>query len=119
MGGRGKPVRLCLFVGQRHDGAAVPELLSGLRPATVIADRAYDGGPMRGLIAAAGAAAFVPPHPGRLRPFPFEPSIYRGRNLVERFFGRLKQSRRVATRYEKKACNFFGFVWLAAVAGCL
>ena len=115
---RGKPVRLTLTAGQRHDGPAVPALLRGLRPNAVVADRAYDGGPVRDLIAATGAAACVPPHPRRLRPFPFEPAIYRGRNLVERFFGRLKQFRRIATRYEKKARNYLGFVWLSAVVGC-
>ena len=97
----------------------MPELLRGLRPAAVVADRACDGRPVRDLIAATGAAACVPPHPGRLRPFPFEPPIYRGRNLVARFFGRLKQFRRVATRYEKKAANFLAFAWLAAVLGSL
>ena len=59
----------------------------------------------------------------RLRPNPtrkvkrrYDKTRYRNRNVIERFFGRIKRFRRVATRYEKKAVNFAGFVWIAAFA---
>ena len=98
---------------------AAPELLAGLRPGAVVADRAYDGNPTRALIAAAGAVACVRPLRTRLAPAPYDRELYKRRNLVERFFGRLKQFRRAATRYEKKAANFLGMVWLAAVFSSL
>lgn len=108
-------MRLTLTAGQRHDSVAVGDLLDGLEPTVVVADRAYDGGPTREKIAATGAAACVPPTRTRKKPFPFEPSIYRNRNLVERFFGRIKQFRKVATRFEKRPETYLGLCWLAAV----
>ena len=108
-------MRLTLTAGQRHDSVAVGDLLNGLEPAVVVADRAYDGGPTRAKIAATGAAACVPPIKSRKEPFAYEPSIYRNRNRVERFFGRIKQFRKVATRFEKRPDTFLGLCWLAAV----
>ena len=108
-------MRLALTAGQRHDVIGVPPLLDGLRPAVVVADRAYDGGPTRRRIAATGAAACVPPPKSRKRPFPYDEGIYRNRNQVERLFGRLKQCRKVATRYEKRPDTYLGLCWLAAV----
>ena len=112
-------MRLCLTAGQRHDVIAVPALLKGLSPTVVVADRAYDGNPTRRRIAETGAAACVPPNPQRLSPFPWDEGIYRNRNRVERLFGRLKQFRKVATRYEKRPDTFLGLCWLAAVVSHL
>ena len=97
----------------------VPELLDGLAPAVVVADRAYDGNSTRVRIAATGAAACVPPTKARKEPNPYDEGIYRKRNRVERLFGRLKQFRRVATRYETRADTFLGMCWLAAVVSHL
>ena len=111
----GRAVRLTLTAGQRHDSVAVPELLDGLEPTVVVADRAYDGGPTRAKIAATGAAACIPPHPTRKAPHPYNEGIYRDRNVVERLSGRLKQFRKVATRFEKRPDTYLGLCWLAAV----
>ena len=94
---------------------AVPELLDGLEPIVVVGDRAYDGGPTREKIAATGAAACVPPIGSRKTPHPCDEAIYRNRDVVERLFGRLKQFRKVATRFEKRADAYLGLCWLAAV----
>ena len=93
----------------------VPPLLAGLRPAVVVADRAYDGNPTRERIAATGAAACIPSPKTRKDPFPYDEGIYRNRNQVERLFGRLKQYRKVATRFEKRPDTYLGLCWLAAV----
>ncbi len=61
----------------------------------------------------------MPSPKSRAAPFPCDAELDKRRNLVERFFGRLKQFRRVAASDEKKAANFLGFEWLAAVVGCL
>jgi len=57
----------------------------------------------------------IPPKSDRNDPICFSPYLYRARNLVERFFNRIKQCRRVATRYDKLAANYFAFVQLASI----
>ncbi len=93
----------------------VPPLLEGLKPAVVVADRAYDGNPTRRRIAATGAAACIPSPKTRKEPFPYDEGIDKNRNQVERLFGRLKQYRKVATRFEKRPDTLLGLCWLAAV----
>jgi transposase len=60
------------------------------------------------------ARACIKPNPRRKRPPRYLKRVYKHRNVIERFFRRIKRCRRVATRYEKKAANFAAFVWLAA-----
>lgn len=92
------------------------ELLHGLNPSHVIADRAYDAEHFHDTILDAGAVPVIPPRPGRRRPHACNWGLYKERNLVERFFAKLKQFRRVATRYDKLLVNFRGFVIIAAIA---
>ena len=94
---------------------AVPELLAGLpTAATVVADRGYDSNGVIELIAARGAEPNIPSCSRRLIHRSVDPAIYRQRNLVERFFCKLKQFRRIATRFEKLARNFLAAVLLAS-----
>lgn len=94
---------------------AVPELLAGLPPsATVVADRGYDSNAVLELIAARGAEPNIPSCSRRVIRRSVDPTIYRQRNLVERFFCKLKQFRRVATRFDKLARNFLAAVLLAS-----
>ena len=90
---------------------AVGALLDGLKPTVVVGDRAYDGGPTREKIAATGAAACVPPIKTRKNPHPYDEGIDKNRNVVERLFGRLKQFRKVATRFEKRPDTYLGLCW--------
>lgn len=110
----GRLLRLVLTPGPRGDAPQAEALLAGLRPRHVIADAAYDSDAIRKLIRKKKAQACIRPHPNRKRKVRFDKRRYRRRNVIERFFRRIKQCRRVATRYEKKAANFAGFVWLAA-----
>lgn len=80
----------------------------------LLADRAYDSDRLRQALADRGAWANVKPMKGRRRSLAFSPWLYRQRNLVERFFSKLKHFRAVATRYEKYAANFLALVKLAA-----
>lgn len=89
-------------------------MLEGLRPKHVIADAAYDSDAIRGLSRKLKARACIKPNPTRKRKKRYDRQRYKHRNVIERFFRRIKQCRRIATRYEKKAQNFAGFVWLAA-----
>lgn len=104
-----------LTPGQRGDCPQAPALLDGLRPRHVIADAAYDSDALRGLIHTLGARACIRPNPTRKRKKRYDRRRYRHRNVIERFFRRIRRCRRVATRYEKKAQNYAAFVWLAAV----
>lgn len=119
MDDRGRLRRLILTAGQRGDAPQAAALLEGLRPRHVIADAAYDSDALRATIHRNKARACIRPNPTRKRKKRYDRRRYKHRNVIERFFRRIKQCRRVATRYEKKALNFTAFIWLAAgIAGC-
>lgn len=114
--GNGLPVRLVLSPGEMHDSQAARDLLAGLpADAVVIADKGYDADWIRELIEEQDAAPNIPMKSNRRERFCFSRRLYRERNLVERFFNRIKQFRRVATRYEKLAANYLAMVKLAAI----
>ena len=108
-------MRLLLSAGQASDMAAVPELLAGLpTPEAVVADRGYDSNAVLDLIKRSGAHAAIPSCSRRVITRSVDFELYRRRNLVERFFCKLKQFRRVATRFDKLARNFLAAVLLAS-----
>jgi transposase len=112
----GLPVRLGLTPGETHDNRLCPVLLAGLRPrAMVLADRAYDADWIRALVYQQGAWANIPPKQNRKDPICFSPYLYQARNLVERFFNKIKQCRRIATRYDKLAANYLAFIKLVSI----
>lgn len=112
--GLGCPVRFLVTAGQCGDAPQAAALLADDRPDVVLADAAYDADHLRTAIADADALAVIPNHPSRSRKHPFDKHLYKDRHLVECCFSRLKQFRRVATRYEKTARNFLAIVILAA-----
>ena len=113
----GLPIKLSLSEGQAYDGHQAKTLLGDLPPqAMVLADRAYDADAIRKLIANHNAWANIPPMSQRRFKPAFSKYLYKMRNLVERFFNKLKQFRRVATRYDKLLVTFMGFVKIAAIA---
>jgi len=114
---RGRLVRLVLTPGQRGDSPQAAELLSNLQRGAVghvIADAAYDSDDLRQRVRDLRARACIKPNPTRKRKKRYDRQRYKRRNVIERFFCRIRRCRRVATRYEKKAANFAGFVYLAA-----
>ena len=114
---QGRLLRLVLTPGQRGDSPQAEELLSNLRRGTVghvIADAAYDSDDLRRRVRDLRARACIKPNPTRKRKKRYDRQRYKRRNVIERFFCRIRRCRRVATRYEKKAANFAGFVYLAA-----
>ena len=112
----GLPVRLALTTGEAHDNRLVLTLLSGLKSgAMLLADRGFDADWIRALVSQHGAWANIPPKRNRTEPICFSRHLYRARNLVERFFNKIKQCRRVATRYDKLAANYLAFVQLASI----
>ena len=114
--GKGLPLRLEVTPGEAHDNRLCLTLLGDLNPKTmVIADRGYDADWIRALVDEQGAWANIPPKRNRKDPVCFSPHLYRARNHIERFFNRIKQCRRVATRYDKLASNYLAFVQLASI----
>jgi transposase len=112
----GLPVTLKLTAGQAHDGRSAADMLDSLAAGQIlIADRAYDSDALRQTLDKRGAWANVKPMPGRVNIPSFSPYLYRFRNLVERFFNKLKHFRAVATRFEKHDANYLALVKLAAI----
>ena len=109
-------MRLGLAPGEAHDNRLCRTLLVGLRSRTmVLADRGYDADWIRAFFAQQGARANIPPKVNRKDPICFSSQLYRARNLVERFFNKIKQCRRIATRYDKLAANYLAFIKLASI----
>ncbi len=81
----------------------------------LLADRGYDADWIREFARRHGAWANIPPKRNRKDPICFSPYLYRARNLIERFFNKIKQCRRVATRYDKLAANYLAFIRLASI----
>jgi transposase len=111
----GNAIALKLTEGQAHDGRSARDMLGGIGAGqTLLADRAYDSDALRGALAERGAWANVKPMPRRVNIPAFSPFLYRYRNLVERFFSKIKHFRAVATRFEKRDLNYLAVVKLAA-----
>lgn len=111
----GLPLRIVLSAGQASDKAAVEALIDGLKPAqALVADRGYDARAVIDLVAARGGCAHIPTQKDRKVQRSIDPALYRQRNLIERYFCKLKRFRRVATRFDKLARNFLAAVTLAS-----
>ena len=99
-----------------HDGHAALRMLSALpEMCLVLADRAYDSNAIRNLIERQKAQAVIPSMPQRNPAIPHDREAYKARNLVERFFNKLKHFRAVATRYDKRDDNYLASVQLASI----
>ncbi len=110
------PIHLLLTAGQAGDAPAGRELLARLAPGGILlADKAYDTDAIRAETAERGGFANVPARTNRKRTFAFSPWLYRQRNLVKRFFNRIKQMRGLASRYDRRPDNFLAALKLAAV----
>jgi transposase len=112
----GLPIDLKLTEGQAHDGCSACDMLEALAEGQILlADRAYDSDALRQNLAERGAWANIKPMPNRRNVPAFSSYLYRYRNLVERFFNKIKHYRAVATRYDKRADNFLAGVKLASI----
>lgn len=112
--GLGCPVRFELTAGQKGDAPQAMALVNGLPAEVVMADTAYDSDALRAAIAEKGAIAVIPNNPSRAIKHPLDRHLYAQRHLIECCFSKLKQFRRVATRYEKTARNYRAILTLAA-----
>ena len=114
MDGLGNPVRFILTGGEAADVNQAISLLEGFEVEAVIADKGYDADYVVDTIESGGAKAVIPPKSNRKQLRTYDKHLYKERNLVERFFNKLKHFRRIATRYEKTARNYLAMVTFAA-----
>lgn len=112
----GLPIRLIGSPGQRNDIALAHDLIDGFDAQALLADKGYDADHLADKIQSAGIDVVIPPKRNRKTQRDYDRELYKERNRVERFFAKLKQFRRVATRYDKLLANFMDFVKLAAIA---
>ena len=109
-------MRLIGSPGQRNDIALAHDLINGIEAEATLADKGYDADHLADRITENGAEVVIPPKRNRKVQRSYDAELYKERNRIERFFSKLKQFRRVATRYDKLLANFMGFVKLAAIA---
>jgi transposase len=110
----GNPIALAITPGQAHDLKPAAALLAQTNPQAVIADKAFDADTLIGPLIKAGITPVIPPKSTRKTPRPCDFALYAERNLIERFFNKLKNFRAIATRYDKLARNFLSATQLAA-----
>lgn len=110
----GNPLRIILSVGQGADITQAEPLLAGYETNAVLADRGYDANSLLTYLQTRQTEVVIPAKKNRLEPREIDKNLYKDRNKVERYFSKLKQYRRVATRYEKTSSSFAGFVYLAS-----
>lgn len=111
----GLPIRLSLSAGQASDKAAAPALIDSLtRTVHVVADRGYGAMALVGQIRSRGAQAQIPTQRDRKVQRSVDHGLYRQRNLIERYFNKLKHFRRIATRFENLAVAYLAAVAVAS-----
>jgi transposase len=109
-------LRIDVTGGQTHDSKAFRAFENRRQPPlAIVADKAYGSSAIRQAIADEGAVAVIPSKSDARRPVPHDPGLYAMRNLVERFFCRMKDMRRLTTRYEKLKRNFVSMLHIFAI----
>jgi transposase len=112
----GNPLAFLLTPGQSHDLEGADVFLPQMQADTLLADRAFDADKrVIEPLLAAGKTPVIPPMPGRKNPRPYDKALYAACHLIENFFCQLKQFRAIATRYDKRAINFLGGIYAAAI----
>jgi len=110
----GRPLRFMLTGGQKADCESAMELLEDCIARGLIADKGYDTNAIRKLLESVKMETVIPPKRNRTEAFEYDTEIYKERNRIERCFGKLKQYRRLATRYDRNDSHYMGFIFLAA-----
>lgn len=113
--GLGQLARFVLTPGQAGDITCAHGLLEGVQAQAVVADAAFDAAHLRETLAARSIKAVIPSHPRRTMHYEIDRHQNRHRNLVERWFARIKHFRRIATRYDKLASRYASFVSIPSI----
>jgi len=110
----GNLVRFVLLPGHRFDTVGVPPLIDGVSFAALIADKAFDSNAIIDDLNERGAKIVIAQHPRRTKPLPVDAEMYKWRHLIENFFGKLKEFKRIAMRTDKTDQSFLAFINLVA-----
>lgn len=114
---QGRPLAFVLTPGNGADISVAATLLDGIAPPRrLLADKAYDANHLRQPLEAQGTEVVIPSNATRRKPYPLNRLAYRRRNVIERMFCRLKDFRRIATRYDCLARNFLSAIAIVATA---
>ena len=116
---KGRPRQIELTPGNYHDNSCADALLEGIEAGAIIGDKAYDADWIITLIEGQGMLAVIPSTANRNEQRDIDKELYKERNIVERFFNRIKHYRGLATRYEKTAESYLAMVHLACIKGWL
>ena len=110
----GNLVRFVLLAGQRFDTVGVPPLLDGIEFEALIADKAFDANAIITDLDERGAKVVISQHPRRASPRPIDEEMYKWRHLIENFFCKLKEFKRIAMRADKTDHSFTAMIYIAA-----
>lgn len=111
----GKAVRIVIGPGQESDYKKAKDLILGFKPDALLADKGYDADWLMDMAEQQGIKSIViPPKESRKIKRDYNKTLYKQRNVIERFFKKLKHWRRVATRFEKTAINYLSIIFLAS-----
>ena len=110
----GNLVRFVLMPGQRFDTVGVAPLIEGIRFDALLADKAFDSNAIIAELNARGAKVVISQHPRRSQPLAIDTEIYKWRHLIENFFCKLKEFKRIAMRCDKTDQSFAAMIYLAA-----
>ncbi len=110
----GNLVRFVLLPGHRYDTVGVPPLIDGLQFGGLIADMAFDSNAIIADLNQRGATVVIAQHPRRIPPLPIDADLYKWRHLIENFFAKLKEFKRIAMRADKTDRSFISAIYLAA-----
>jgi transposase len=110
----GNLVRFELLPGQRFDTVGIPPLIDGVAFDALIADKAFDSNAIIAALNQRGAKIVIAQHPRRTKPLPVDTEMYKWRHLIENFFCKLKEFKRIAMRADKTDTSFSAIIHLAA-----
>lgn len=111
----GYPISFHLTGGQVHDVKEAFSLLEECHAGAVLADKGYDSNRLIEHLEKQGCKAVIPPRKSKLKPRTIDYHHYKERHLVENFFCKIKEFRRIATRYDKLESAFAGFICIVAI----
>ncbi len=110
----GNLVRFVLMPGQRHDSKGVQELIDGIEFGALLADKAFDANWLIEELEKRGAQVVISQMPGRCEPLQIDEHMYRWRHLIENFFAKLKEFKRITMRSDKTDTSFTAAIYLAS-----
>ena len=117
--GSGRPCVLAITPGNTSDYKAALQCLAAMPPSKhLIADKGYDSDWLRGWLMTRGTEAVIPPRSNRNIQYPYDKKLYRERNIIERMFCRLKDFRRIATRFDRNLKSYLATLCIVAAVVC-